>query len=145
MKWMDWKGQRYIYHYMGKKKRGTASLECRKLPHNCDTGKDTGESADFNDQSLWCYLSTRFWVWRKLLGWGLRGKRALWAIVFILVCICSCSSEQKEFVCKYHFNPIFWFLAIYRLKSWRYWCVDVFWQIITERFIYLSIMGKKSN
>lgn len=24
----------------------------RKLPRNCDTGKDTGESADFNDQSL---------------------------------------------------------------------------------------------
>ncbi len=24
----------------------------RKLPRNCDTGKDTGENAVFNDQSL---------------------------------------------------------------------------------------------
>ncbi len=84
------KGPKIDISLHGKKEERHSLIRVsRKLPRNCDTAKDTSESTVFNDQSLWCYLSTRFWLWSKLIGWRLRGKRALWPVVFLLVCICS--------------------------------------------------------
>ncbi len=84
------KGPKIDISLHGKKEERHSLIRVsRKLPRNCDTAKDTSESTVFNDQSLWCYLSTRFWLWSKLIGWRLRGKKALWPVVFLLVCICS--------------------------------------------------------